>query len=65
MSPGVLRAARLKMGMTQDGLADALGFESATRYQTIWAYEAGRRPIPRRVAVAVNLLLKDWERPTK
>lgn len=65
MSPGALSNARRRMGMTQDAFADALGFESASRYQTIWAYEAGKRPIPRRVEVAVNLLLKDWERPTK
>lgn len=53
-TPAGIKAARLKLGMTQPQLASALGvsWESVSRWET------GRVPIDRRTALAVAYLVE-------
>jgi len=52
MTPADLTAARKAMGMTQEQLAAKLGYG----WQTVSAWENGRRAIPGAVALAVEHL---------
>lgn len=52
-----LRAARKSLGLTQHGLADALGM-GTWGFQSIGKWENGKVPIPDTVAVTIGLLLK-------
>jgi DNA-binding XRE family transcriptional regulator len=47
-----LKAARARLGLSQAALAEALEVHRVT----ITVYEAGRQPIPRLVALAVEAL---------
>lgn len=56
MTPQELRAARLQLGLTQAGLADALGYAGGKT--VIYLKEARRRPITKRDALAILTLLR-------
>lgn len=47
-----LKSKRKTLGLTQRALADALG----VNISTIWRYEDGRLPVPRRVELAISAL---------
>lgn len=60
MKPHEFAAARAKLGLTQQGMADALEM-GRTAARTIRDYEAGRCRIGGPVAVAVKLMLEKEE----
>ena len=53
MKPADLKAARTRLGFTQEALAARLGL---TR-RTVVRYEAGERPVPGPVSGIIELLL--------
>ena len=55
MTSEELKAARMKLGLTQAGLATALGFADAHHVRRL---EKGKRGVSGPVAVAVELMLK-------
>ena len=61
MTPDDLLAARRRLGLTQTQLARALqlGGDGA---RTVRRWEAGERPVPGPVVVAVRLMLERGER---
>lgn len=56
MTPTELRDARKALGLTQKGLARALGM-GRWGWQSISAMEGGRQPVSDRTAAAINALL--------
>ncbi len=56
MTPAELRAARVKLGLTQKALARELRM-GEHGWQSVSAWESGSRDIPGPVAVAVECLL--------
>ena len=57
MTPTELLSARQTLGMTQDGLATALGM-GRWGWQYISAWENGAKPVPSDKAVAIGMLLR-------
>jgi transcriptional regulator with XRE-family HTH domain len=55
MTPADLKAARERLGLTQDGLAEALRLPSGGRH--IRRLESGQHPISGPISVAVQLLV--------
>lgn len=52
MTPAALRAARERLKLTQQGLAERLGLH----VRTIAGYERGQNAIPRHIALAIETL---------
>ena len=44
--PETIKAARLKAGLTQQALGEALGYEGTSADSTVRRWEAGSRPVP-------------------
>ena len=59
MTSAEFRAARLALGLTQEGMARALELAST---RTIQGWEAGRFPIPGPARVAIRLMLRTPKR---
>lgn len=57
MTPNQLQAARKALGLTQHGLADALGM-GRWGFQSVGKWERGEKPIPVPVALAIQGMLK-------
>lgn len=53
-----VRAARQKLGLTQEGLADALLLTGPYGKDTVRSWESGRRPISGPAQVAIALMVK-------
>lgn len=58
MSPAELRIARKRLGLTQQGLAEALKLTGAYGKDTVRSWESGRRPISGPAKVAIELMVK-------
>jgi DNA-binding transcriptional regulator YiaG len=58
MNPEEVREARKALGMTQQGLADALELDGKYSRDTVRSWENGMRPISGPAKVAIRLLLK-------
>jgi len=56
MSPDQFKSARAKLGLTQAGLAAALGL-AKNGVRTVRRYEAGTRTIPGPVVLAMKYLI--------
>jgi DNA-binding transcriptional regulator YiaG len=50
--------ARQKLGLTQEGLADALMLTGPYGKDTVRSWESGRRPISGPAQVAISLMVK-------
>lgn len=61
MEPADLLAARKALGLTQHGLARELRM-GKSGWQSVNAWEKGRRPIPGPVQIAVEAMLAKVER---
>jgi DNA-binding transcriptional regulator YiaG len=59
MTPAELKAARKALGLTQQGLADALRLTGPYAKDTVRSWESGRRPISGPVQVAVEAMIKE------
>jgi DNA-binding transcriptional regulator YiaG len=59
MSPADLKSARKALGLTQQGLADALLLTGPYAKDVVRSWEAGRRPISGPAVKAIQLMLKD------
>lgn len=61
--PAIIKAARLRAGMTQQELGEHLGYTGASAPVAVRQWESGRRPVPiekiRALAAALNLTLDD------
>lgn len=57
MTPADLIAARKALGLSQQGLADALGMSPTNGGRTIRRYETGEKPVPARTARMVRRLI--------
>jgi DNA-binding transcriptional regulator YiaG len=57
MAPAELREARKRLGLSQSGLAEALGL-GPNGDRTIRRWESGRRPISGPAQVAIGLMLR-------
>ena len=55
------RALRLRLGLTQAGLAAEMGLPRASGQPQICRWERGKRPIPRRVTAHLRLLTERAE----
>lgn len=56
MTPSELKTARKQLGLTQAGLADLLRLAPNNGGRAVRAWEAGARPIPGPVSLAIELL---------
>lgn len=67
MTPDDIRGARLRLGLTQQGLADALELEGPYAKDTVRSWESGKRPIsgPARVAIRMMVQMRDILEPRK
>ena len=63
MTPTDLRELRTALGLSQQGLADALGLEGTHARHTVAAWEAGRSRITERTAKSVRLLWTTYHDP--
>lgn len=61
--PAIIKAARIRSGMTQQELGEKLGYEGDSAQVTVRRWESGARPVPldkiRPLAAALNLTLDD------
>lgn len=57
MTPETIKAARLELGLTQRGLAEALRLSEPYGKDVVRSWESGRRPISGPAAVAIELML--------
>ena len=61
--PAIIKAARLRAGMTQQELGEKMGYNPESAGPIARAWESGRRPVPldkiRALAAALNLTLDD------
>ena len=61
--PAIIKAARVRTGMTQQELGEKMGYEGLTAQVSVRRWESGRRPVPlekiRALAAALNLTLDD------
>lgn len=61
--PAIIKAARLRAGMTQQELGEKMGYEGLTAQVSVRRWESGSRPVPlekiRALAAALNLTLDD------
>ena len=61
--PAIIKAARIRAGMTQQELGEKMGYEGASAPVAVRQWESGRRPVPlekiRALATALNLTLDD------
>lgn len=55
MKPSELKAARHRLGLSAQGMADALGIADG---RTVRHWESGARPVTRPVALLVRYMLK-------
>lgn len=62
MSPSELKSARKALGLTQQGLADALRLTGTYGKDTVRSWEAGRRPISGPASLAIECLLNHGEK---
>ena len=60
MTPAEFRAARKKLGLSAQKMAQALKMPSG---RTIRRWEAGDNPVPGPVVVAVQYMLADAQKP--
>lgn len=58
MSGDDLKAARQRLGLTQQGMADALLLTGPYGKDTVRAWEKGRRPISGPAQVAIELMVR-------
>ena len=58
MTPADIKSARKSLGLSQQGLAEALRLTGAYGKDTVRSWEAGRRPISGPAQVAIELLVK-------
>jgi hypothetical protein len=58
MTKEEVREARLELGLTQEQLANALGFNATNSAATVRGWEAGRRVVGGPEGVAIRLMLK-------
>lgn len=56
--PDEIKAARKALGLTQEGLARALGLQGANSKDTVRSWEDGRRPISGPASVAIAYMLR-------
>lgn len=57
MQPGELKDARMALGLSFLGMADALELSGNNRADVVREMEAGRRPISGPISAAVKLML--------
>lgn len=61
--PDIIRAARIRSGLTQQELGEKLGYAPASAGPMIRQFESGKAPVPivkiRALAAALNLTLDD------
>ena len=61
--PAIIKAARIRAGMTQQELGEKLGYSSGSAGVMIRAMESGRRPVPddrkRALITALDLTFDD------
>lgn len=57
MTPAEFRDTRKRLGLTQQGLAEALRM-GRWGWQTISKWESGKQPVPGPVQVALDLMLR-------
>ena len=61
--PDIIKAARLRAGMTQQELGEKMGYEGLTAQVSVRRWESGARPVPlekiRALAAALSLTLDD------
>lgn len=58
MSGPDVKAARQRLGLTQEGLAEALLIPGPYGKDTVRSWESGRRPISGPAQVAIELMVK-------
>lgn len=58
MTPAEVKDARKRLGLTQQGLADALGLTGEYAADTVRSWEKGRRPITGPAQVAIRLMME-------
>ena len=58
MTPDEVRAARRELGLTQQGLADALQLDGRYSKDTVRSWESGGRPISGPARVAIGLMIQ-------
>jgi DNA-binding transcriptional regulator YiaG len=58
MTPIQFKQARLRLGLSQSEMAEALGVEGAHGGRTVRRWESGERTVPGSVAKLLALLLK-------
>lgn len=61
MKPDELKDARMALGLSFTGMADALELTGANRADMVREMEAGRRPISGPISAAVKLMLEAME----
>lgn len=61
--PPIIKAARIRAGMTQQELGERMGYEGETAGATMRKWETGKTPVPmkkiRQLAAVLNLTLDD------
>ena len=61
--PAIIKAARIRSGLTQKELAEKCGYTSGVGDATIRTWESGKRPVPddrkRALIAALNLTFDD------
>ena len=61
--PPIIKAARIRAGMTQQELGEKLGYDQSTASSTVRRWELGIRPVPvdkiRQLALVLNLTVDD------
>jgi predicted transcriptional regulator len=62
MTPTELKSARKELGLSQQGLAEALDYHGSDANRLIRRMEAGTRPIPPRVSEGIKFLQRGAKR---
>lgn len=61
--PPIIKAARIRAGMTQQELGERMGYEGETAGATMRKWETGKTPVPmkkiRQLSAVLNLTLDD------
>lgn len=61
--PPIIKAARIRSGMTQQELGERMGYEGESAGATMRKWETGKTPVPikkiRQLAAVLNLTLDD------
>jgi DNA-binding transcriptional regulator YiaG len=57
VTPGAIRSARRRVGMSHREFAEALGFAGKQSHITVWRWESGKRmPSPQTITLIKQLL---------